>query len=113
MKLGAFGSSLCRVSKNGTFVNTYGVSVSKLAEYDYWNCSPIDLAIMDYGYSFLNNRLIHKAENIYGIISTHRVPGSSRTIFDWSVCTRFNNKKHVGNKLLHIMNKVSYEEGDY
>lgn len=113
MKLGAFGSSLCRVSKNGTFVNTYGTSVPKLAEHNYWNCSPIVLAIMDYGYSFLNNKRIYKAENIYQFTSTHRAPGSGRTIFDWSICTRFNNKKHAGNALLHIMNEASYEEGDY
>ena len=35
MKLGAFGSSLCRVSKNGTFVNTYGTTVSRLCDREY------------------------------------------------------------------------------
>lgn len=114
MKLGAFGSSLCRVTKNGAFVNTRGTTVSKLADHDYWNCSPIVLAIMDYGYSFLSNRRVYKVENIYSIINTDRVAKSNRTIFDWSVRTRFNNKKHVKvNTLLHIMNDATYKEGDY
>lgn len=114
MKLGSFGSSLCRVSKNGTFVNTRNVTVSMLAEHDYWDCNSILLAIFDYGHSFLSNRRMYKAISIYDLVDMHRVAGSNRTIFDWSVYTRFINKKHAKvNPLLNIMNSVSYEEGDY